>query len=285
MTVKKPNTQDLDELLKKISEAAVKACNTNPMFGDKCGEVDQLVLDYTKMRGGHAHLPTETKFRVTDINTLVEMFYFLCEKTDPAKKLQFYKNDVKIDLKIAKLFVESRKDACGYSIDVAIKNCAEIINTVFCNIDEFYFNTAISFTIFGQDKMAWVTEKALRLIEKRKEYEKEEEMNQLEEENQKWLLAKVERGEVKLGMLDENENDDYIARWRKQHPEQFNKKRPDPVAQLHEHIKNRPPRVIKEEEKELVEVDPVAAAIAKAKAHFEERKKREREREEKKNNG
>jgi hypothetical protein len=272
MIVKKSNTKDLDSTVKKIIEVATKTYNSNPMFGDKYAELKPLVSEFIEMIGGHSHIPDELKTKVTDTKDLVELFYHRCTQLDPGKNIQFYRNDLNVDLRAAKLFVESRKEACGYATDVAVKTCAEIINTMFCNIDEFHFNSAISFTIFGQDKMSWVTEHTQRLIEKRKEYEKEEEMNQLEEENQKWLLAKVERGEVKLGMLDENENenDDYIARWRQQHPEYYNKKKPDPVAELHEYLKNKPQRVVKKEElgeekTDKKKVDPVAAAMA----HFE----------------
>jgi hypothetical protein len=281
MAVKKPNTKDLDELLKKISEAAAKACNINPKFAGKCDEMDQLVIEYSRMRGGHAHLPTEHKFCVTDINTLVEMFYFLCEKTDPAKKLQFYKNDLNVDLKIAKLFVESRQKACGYSTDVAIKKCAEIISTVFCNIDEFHFNTAISFTIFGQDKMAWVTEKALRLIEQRKEGEHHAKMLRLEEEDQAMLMAKVESGEIKLGMLD---HDEYAARWREQHPEYYKKKeKPDPEQLLKEHVRNKAPKISEKKKSDHEKSEEKKAAlVATAMAHFEMIRQRQREKKEKK---
>jgi hypothetical protein len=69
--------------------------------------------------------------------------------------------------KIASRFVESRMKASNLSRQAAMQECGEIISTVFENLDEFNFTVPITFGVFGQKNMAWVTNVAIEIMNKK----------------------------------------------------------------------------------------------------------------------
>lgn len=98
---------------------------------------------------------------------LVNYYYKLLERLYPS--LIPYRNYT-ADLKIAKNLVEKIKLDYGYEYEDALSMCISIVDMVFKYRKEFNFDPTkvISFGIFGQSGMAWVTEKAIKLINKEK---------------------------------------------------------------------------------------------------------------------
>lgn len=97
---------------------------------------------------------------VKDVRGLVALFY---------NELQFhypdtvpYKNE-SADMRIAKDFVKKIRELTSTEYVPAVALCAHLIIIVFKYRKEFGFKpgTLYNFRVFGQDKMHWVTEKAL----------------------------------------------------------------------------------------------------------------------------
>jgi len=70
------------------------------------------------------------------------------------------------DLKIAKDLINKLKKDYELNQQQALDMAIRIVETVFKYRKEFSFNleVIVSFRIFGQDKMSWVTRKAIQLI-------------------------------------------------------------------------------------------------------------------------
>jgi len=77
-----------------------------------------------------------------------------------------FEGNYKIDMKYIRLLVESREKT-GLNRENAIQEAAAIISIIFDYVDEFNFRQVPDIRILGQDKMAWVTDKALSLINKK----------------------------------------------------------------------------------------------------------------------
>lgn len=99
---------------------------------------------------------------VKDTRGLVALFY---------NELQYFHHDTvpykdeKSDLRLAKLLVEKLMEITSLKKELAIGFAAELIRIMFRHEKEFAFEpgSLYSFRIFGQDKMSWVTEKAIRI--------------------------------------------------------------------------------------------------------------------------
>lgn len=116
------------------------------------------------------------KKNIKKAEDLVEYFYSL---------LQFYNKNRDIhytysrrDIKIAKELVKSRGYIGKGSKNRALSEASAIIQCVVKNEDRFGFKSPLkSFSCFGQDKMKWVTEKAISIINKEEHDMEEEEFN------------------------------------------------------------------------------------------------------------
>lgn len=190
-------TKDLEEKVKAIVEA-LKVHNSGALFGDKYEQLDKACVTYLKARGGDAILPDKQKFKIYNIDTLIEFFYLLCMKRLRKQGISFYKNNIKIDRRTASLFVKSLMETYGFSKEVAIQKAAEIIETVFLNIEDFKFKTSLSFSIFGQKNFSWVTEKAQLLISLRKKKEEVLAYEKMLEDGDKWLEENFENMDIKF---------------------------------------------------------------------------------------
>lgn len=153
------------DLLNKL-KTAVAAIGQSSLFNDPLSELESACEDFLTYRG--YRVVKSQKYvhtKVDNTKGLVELFYSLLDKKlDGMNYFDSYRNSLAQDLATAKRFVESRMEANGVGRDVALKECANIIQTVFRNYDEFKFKYSISFSIFGQKKMGWVTEKALQIL-------------------------------------------------------------------------------------------------------------------------
>jgi len=128
--------------------------------------LENACVEFLKCRGYKVSKPQQyINSKVKDLKDLVTLFYSLLDrKLDGTNYTMSYRNNLTKDLTIAKRFVESRMEANGISRDVALKECANIIQTVFKHYNDFNFKYLISFSIFGQKKLGWITEKAIHIL-------------------------------------------------------------------------------------------------------------------------
>lgn len=100
---------------------------------------------------------------IKKLSDLIEHFYCVLYHKHP--ELTAYR-DTKKDGSIAKHFVKKISDSTGLGYKESLIKCAMIVTTVFNNEEEFKFNNEIfvSFAMFGQDKLGWITEKALQIM-------------------------------------------------------------------------------------------------------------------------
>jgi len=113
--------------------------------------------------------PININSEVTTKKQLRDYFYLRLDSKYPNRHL-LHPPNIKYEMQIISRFVESRMH--GASEKRAIQECVEIIDALFNYEDEFNFKYPISdIGILGQGKLAWITEKALTIIAK-KRYEK-----------------------------------------------------------------------------------------------------------------
>lgn len=72
-----------------------------------------------------------------------------------------------IDQKHISNFVKARQEALGPEVSkkIVLQHCADIIDTIFENLDKFNFEDAPRPYILGQKKCGWITEKALEIMD------------------------------------------------------------------------------------------------------------------------
>lgn len=106
-------------------------------------------------------LPERLK-TVKSLKALVDQFYLVLKFRH--RDVVPYRED-KVDLSIAKALVNKVMELTGLDYNMAINFASNLIDIIFKFEKEFNFEpgSLYSFRIFGQDKMAWVTDKAIRI--------------------------------------------------------------------------------------------------------------------------
>ena len=113
---------------------------------------------------------------IDNINDLIDFFYERFKYAYPNKLIV---RDEKIDLHIAKDFIESLKDRNAISNKAALTDCAEIIDTVIKNAHNFEEIFRLGFRIFGQSNMSYITERAIGIINSDRETNVSDDMERL----------------------------------------------------------------------------------------------------------
>jgi len=135
-----------------------------------------LPVDYTELEnyckefllesGYRVVKPLKARFKAKREDDLFHLFYDRLKYYHP--DLSVYSN-LKRDRAIASRFVKARMELGDISKEYALNECAEIILTVFEHENDFNFNLPLTFEMFGQANCAWITEKAIGIINKKKE--------------------------------------------------------------------------------------------------------------------
>ena len=115
------------------------------------------------------------------------------------------------DRSIASSFVKNRMETTGASEEIALKECASIVETVFTHEKEFKFKTDVFFGMFGQSNLSWVTSKAVEIMNKRITKVAEERSRQEIERIEKEQEANFDLGfsniDSVLARIEEEEKD------------------------------------------------------------------------------
>lgn len=154
---------------KKFIEAVEKALfavGQKTLFGNPMDNLENACIEFLKYRGYNVSKPQKyLNTKVKSLKDLIDLFYSLLDKRldDTSCYISYRNNQIK-DLAIAKSFVDSRMVVNDVGRDIALKECANIVKTIFDHYYEFNFKYPINFSIFGQKKMGWVTDKALQIL-------------------------------------------------------------------------------------------------------------------------
>jgi len=106
--------------------------------------------------------PVESFDGIKSYDDLIIYFYDL-QKMKSGNRFSSSYNLGK-DRSIAARLVDSRMVASGCSKEVALQECGRLVKTLFDHIDEFNFDGNIEFSIFGQDKLLWLTNRLLSIM-------------------------------------------------------------------------------------------------------------------------
>jgi len=162
--------KDIEKILHNIEEG-LSETQQETLFGSESVGLEDACVDYLKYKGYSVKEPLLCPYKIKKLTDLIALFYVLLSKHND-KDTIVYKNE-KQDLRIAKYFVESIQHTDGLSKQAAMDHCASIIQTVFKNIDRFKFNIPLTFGVFGQQKMSWVTELSIKILNEKIEKYKE----------------------------------------------------------------------------------------------------------------
>lgn len=153
--------KDIEKIINAINDGLVEVQQDN-LFGSDSTCLENACIDYLRYKGYGVKEPIAPFYNIKKLNDLISLFYDFLSKYNE-KDVIIYKNE-KQDLKIAKTLVEVVQNMDGLSKQVAMNQCAIIIRIVFKNIDRFKFNIPLTFGIFGQQRMSWVTELAIKIM-------------------------------------------------------------------------------------------------------------------------
>jgi hypothetical protein len=128
---------------------------------------------------------------VKTIKDLRDYFFMRLWSKYPSRQ-KYYVDNIKNELRIIRLFIESREKT-GLDRFNAIQQCVAIIDIIFEYEDEFCFKDHIGIGILGQAKSGWITEKAVHILNTilQKEEEREIERKIDEIESSKKIDLKV----------------------------------------------------------------------------------------------
>ncbi len=190
-----------DELISDI-KMAIKSLDQKTMFNtDPEAKIEEACAKYLKYRGFRVVEPKLFTAKIKSNDTLIEYFYDLLFRKHPKDHVTSY-NQAR-DRAIASRFVEGRMVMTGASKEYALNECGAIIKTVIKNEEEFKFKFPLSFAIFGNNKLAWVTNKAVEILNRNLSKKEEKEAERLREK------AIESQGTDDLGFKD---LDDILAR-------------------------------------------------------------------------
>ena len=166
--------KDIEKIINAISNG-VSETQQESLFGSESTSLEDACVDYLKHKGYGVKKPLMYPSEIKKLKDLPDLFRVLLSKYSEKDALM-YSNE-KQELKLAKSFVESIQKSDGLSKQTAMRRCANIIRIVFSNIERFKFNIPLTFGIFGQQNMSWVTELAIKIINE--EIEEYKELNVL----------------------------------------------------------------------------------------------------------
>lgn len=186
------------EFINKL-KAAITTSEQINLFSNNNG-IDKIIeesIRYLRFKGFKVIEPKKFKNSINNIDDLIKYFYLLINSKHPDGYILSYNSGK--DRAIAKRFVTNRMTATGASKEYALNECGEIIRTVFEHEDEFKFKYAITFSIFGQDNLKWVTDKAVQLMNKGLQEREEEDAELL----RKKVIAAQDTSDLGFNDLDD----------------------------------------------------------------------------------
>lgn len=143
------------------------------------GDVEQKYVDFLKNRG-YIIIPPKIldATSVRSASALVDYFYSMLQYYNPDRRFHYSKAS-SVDRRKANAFIKGRMEAGAGNRQRAIKECIDIIRCVVEYESEFLFSEPLhSFDCFGQDKMKWVTDKAISILNNENERVLQQELSE-----------------------------------------------------------------------------------------------------------
>lgn len=165
---------------KNISEALILSSQKTLFKSDTEDILASACVEYLKNNGYRVLSPIKYRYEIRDIDSLIDLFYDYLDSKD-IEHVKVYRH-LGRDRITAKRFVENRMVATGAKKSIALRECAEIITTVLDNQDKFKFKYGLTFSIFSQAKLGWVTDVAIRMLNKKIDRESIDNANKIREE-------------------------------------------------------------------------------------------------------
>lgn len=171
--------KEFDKLIQRIQDGITETFQSAVFDGSDfkhkslIGACKEFLTEY----GYKVIEPVKYVYNINNIDGLIHLFHALSDAKHP-ELLNNYRNLAK-DRKIASLFVKARMEASNINKEKARQECAEIIKTIFEYESEFNFNIPLTFGILGQKNCGWVTDKAIQIINKKKQNKKERRKKEL----------------------------------------------------------------------------------------------------------
>ena len=152
---------------------AVSVSDQVVLFGKpEMGQLDEACVKYLKFKGYKIIKPANRSHNVKTLNELICFFYSRLDSRHP-ECVNSYRSVIK-DRVIAKKFIEARMKASDVNKKEALNECVEIIKVLFAYESEFHFKYEMNFKMFGQDKLGWITDKAIQIINRESKFRKED---------------------------------------------------------------------------------------------------------------
>ena len=118
--------------------------------------------------------------KVVNLTDLRNYFFMRLWSKYPGRQ-QYYVNNIKNELRMMRLFAESREKK-GLNRFNAIQQCVAIIDTIFEHEQDFCFKEPINVGVLGQAKSSWITEKAVYILNTKLQKEEELEVERMVDE-------------------------------------------------------------------------------------------------------
>lgn len=169
-----------NEYIADIRKAILSLDQANLFTDANSTQLVTACVDYLKVNGYKVIKLPKYVDQVKSLDELISFFYSMMELKHSGY-ISDYRN-IAENRAIAKRFVEARIEASGINKKEALNECAEIIRTIFNNEHEFNFKYKITFRMLGQDKFGWVTDKAVQIMNRSLDINKEELAEKMREE-------------------------------------------------------------------------------------------------------
>ena len=176
---------------------SVEALNQKNLFGNSEEQLEKACVAYLKHKGYEVVAPKKFERTIKNLDDLVNYFYLLMNSKHPDFFASSY--NINKDRAIAKKFVESRMSVKGTGKEYALNECGAIIKTVLDYEEEFNFKFTPTFSIFGQDKLGWVTNRAIEILNKKEVAKKEAHSEELRQQ----VIESQDMSDLGIGNLDE----------------------------------------------------------------------------------
>ena len=194
---------------KELLRQAIIAVDQPTLFSKGNKELEDACVRFLRYKGYRVGEPFDYKYKVAKLDDLISLFYTLLDSRHP-EYVNVYRNAGR-DRSIASSFVKNRMETTGASEEIALKECASIVETVFTHEKEFKFKTDVFFGMFGQSNLSWVTSKAVEIMNKRITKVAEERSRQEIERIEKEQEANFDLGfsniDSVLARIEEEEKD------------------------------------------------------------------------------
>jgi len=154
-----------DKYIKELNNALVSLKDDNPLIPDRIKYNNLLTacIGIIKQNNYAVIMKPKGAEKVKTTRDLVDLYYYLLQFN--LRSITPCRDDV-VDLSIAKKFVKKIKDSTQLEYHDALAKCVEIVEGLFKYHNELNLNpmTYTSFRLFGQDKLGWITERILSLL-------------------------------------------------------------------------------------------------------------------------